>query len=473
MKKISVVILFMLFCAGGLFAEYIYLKNGQEIKGKIVSETDKTVTVLNEATKKRVVLKFVNIADITSTPKSEIEITRIAQSAQEAATQFTSANKTELDGSDTYVQNNKSGVIVYNVKEEIIEKGKQPSAVTGVSEEDDKGGFDAAAYLLGTGSAAKSSVKPAAESKPKPKRSKKKPAPAAEDSGFDAAAYLLGTASAPEAKTAQTKEKKPKEKPAKKKNKEIKQMEEEDYDAAKYLLGIADEPVSAPRKEEKKAKEKPAKKEKKKSKEAEEDYDAARFLLGDSLSEPQSSYKETEKPEYSGSSSALPAETVVSIAFDLKGYSKFSGSPFLTSGGSDFGMGLFLERYGYFCSFAAAGVGAGYEHKRGLEDMQGRFGFIPVYAALKARLTEYKDFNFYAVFRFGYNFMIANPAYLGKADAKGGLYYAFGPGVVHNRVVVQALYSFNNGGMSYYGADSQIDVDLKFSKVSFSVGYMF
>ncbi|MCL2390415.1 MAG: hypothetical protein FWD54_00315 [Endomicrobia bacterium] len=444
MKKISAVILFMLFCAGFSYAQhYIYLKNGQEIKGKIVSETDSTVTVLVEGKNEKKVFKFNDILDITKTRKSDVDIIKQAESAEAARIQFTSLNKSELDGSDIYVQDNRSGVIVYNIKDSVT--GKDFHGTDGKDE------FDAAAYLL-SGGQGNTDVKPAVDNKPKAEK-KPKIKPAKNDE-FDAAAYLLSggqgnTDVKPAVDNKPKAEKKPKIEPAKT------VQNDDDFDAAAYLLEPGSDSASSTQSENKK--EETIK---------EDDYDSTKYLLGGVSAVKSDSKKAADKRD-TGESQKPSAETVLAVGFDLKGSHIVSG----TSKDSDYGISFLLERYGYFCNFAAAGVGIGYEHQRGLDKISGRVGFIPLYAALKARIADLDSFNFYAVVHLGYNFMVANSSYLGQADSKGGLYYAGGAGAVYERFVFQILYSVNNGGLTY--SNSSPNIDVTFSKVGFYIGYMF
>lgn len=442
MKKIFIVPIICLFFTVFAFGEYIYLKTGEEVVGKIISETTTSITV-RTAGKNRKIL----IDDIEEISRKKKEITVIKkvekQEVDVARTHFTSKAKQELPDSEMIVTDNKSGVIVYNVKETMIGKEVEEKKVKekkvseqSVSKEikQDNEEFDAAAYLL---------------SKSKTEEKKVQPATQDEDE-FDAAAYLLSKSNdtAKSKKSADTVEKKPVQKSS------TPIAYDDEYDSSKYLL---DSDTSYSKEEKKEVKSVGSKKTKTKS-------SKIRF------------FNTEEKPE---------SETFLAFSFDLKGVNIFNGK-YRKSGidiggdfteNSDFGISVSGERYAYLNPLLALGIGGGFEFSRSLEETPGKFSFVPVYAACKMRIINEEMYHVYAVAHLGYNFFITNSTYVQSwdLDKNGGLYLGGGLGASYNKYVFQVLYTVNHASIKYNNSLSldKVDRDIKFSKVGFFIGYLF
>lgn len=181
MKKKLLVAVALLFCIS-IFAkaEYFYLKNGDVINGKVVAETNSTVTVAVGS--KRHKINISDIVEITSKPKPVAEPVKTSATPEEAKTQFASESKTELKDAETYVSDNQSGIVVYNVKETEIPVISSPTAVSS-----DEGNFDTTAYLLSGGES--SDIKPQTSSANTSETD-------LQEDGYDPALYLLGLQSA-------------------------------------------------------------------------------------------------------------------------------------------------------------------------------------------------------------------------------------------------------------------------------------
>ncbi len=448
MRKLAV-LLFALFFAGYASAEFIYLKSGEEVNGKIISETNDSVTVKVSGKNRKIYFKDIN--EISSKRK-EVAQNVAPVSAEEAKTQFTSTAKQELEDADTYVNDNQSGIIVYSVKETpITALAAVPAQAISSS---DNSEFDAAAYLLDGGEPGKA-VQGKIATTPQSVTD--------DDEQFDAAAYLLGGGESGKAIKGASSSKKEKAKPVKV------SKDEGDFDAAAYLLAGENQasPVSA-----------------KKAKVVDDsDYDPAQYLLDeyDFSGKTEETKTKAKKIKTAVSTGKPAAETLLAIAFDLKGVNIFSGS--VTNMGvqsradltenADYGISIAAERYGYISRYAAVGLGIGYEFSRCLEESPGRFSFIPLYAAFKMRVFTQEDYYLYAVAHLGYNFITANSDYLGIADSEGGIYYAGGVGASYNRYVFQILYSVNNAHLfSGSSSVSRVDKDVMYSKVGFYIGYL-
>ncbi|MCL2334461.1 MAG: hypothetical protein FWC57_00155 [Endomicrobia bacterium] len=444
MKKLFFAALFIFLLAGAASAEYFYMKSGEVVEGKIISETMDSVTVSVGGTKTKRKLMFKDIDQMSSKPRPASQAAITSQAGYDektAKSQFTSQAKQDMPDSKTYIDENKSGIIVYNVKETenvVVKDMKTPSVSPAQPNGNDD--FDAAAYLLGGGQP--SDLKPKVA----------QPAPAAvqpSDNGdFDAAAYLLsggkpsdikpGVSAPQPAKPAEAVRPQERQIPVKTDN-----NDDFSYDPNKYLIN--DNPQvkkSAP------------------------------------VSQPA-----VEKNGIQSASSKPPSELFLAASLDLKGAHKFTGS--VTNEGvrqsadisesSDYGVSLSAERYGYLSRFAALGIGLGYQFGRCLETSPGRFGFLPVYAAFKMRVLSGEDYHLYGVAHLGYGFIIPNTRYRqGTDSAEGGIYYAAGAGIAYHRFVFQALYSADYAHLTLADSTSYKDINksVQYSKLGLYFGYL-
>ncbi|MDR1941142.1 MAG: hypothetical protein LBQ47_02325 [Endomicrobium sp.] len=529
MRKIFVALLVSFFAVSFVYAEYFYLRNGDEINGKIVSETTSSVTiaVAGSGTKKTVAIK--DIWEISATKKKVAPKAADTYGVQESKTQFTSSNKTDFSSAETHITDNKSGVIVYGVTDtdSASNSAAQPSS------DDD---FDAAAYLLGGGSSkqeAKTSAEPASAAKASAKPSAAKPSDkndvSAESSDdFDAAAYLLGNSAASSSASSassssvqqepvQTKSSQTKSARAAKKEKKSRKVSSDgDFDAAAFLLSGGDAPASSSKPEPKEpaasssddnfdaaayllggsSSSKSSSSPKESSSSDDDNFDAAAFLLGQEVKtaeepEPQpaedhddkiydaSKYKVKEYDyEYSSHPSDKPEnETLIAMAIDLKGSvnfdgtAKMNGSNMSLSETSDYGISVAAEHYAYLNKIVAVGFGIGYEFQRHFNET-GRYSFLPIYAVVKARIISGEDYHVYAAAHAGYSHLIADSPYW-QEEARGGLYYAGGAGVSYKHFVFQILYSASSGNLKYSLGNDELNGDLKFSKIGLYFGYLF
>ena len=166
-------------------AEIIYLKSGKVVNGKIVSETGDSITVSVSGVSRKIMLR--DIDEIASKPRPVPPTGSVkTNSSGEAKTQFSSGLKQDDPDADTYVKDNKSGIIVYDVKETVVEKPATPKAKAAPSPAVADEEFDAAAYLLAGGESGSGSVKIATAA---PKEVYQ-PEPVSDDE-YDPALYLL------------------------------------------------------------------------------------------------------------------------------------------------------------------------------------------------------------------------------------------------------------------------------------------
>lgn len=151
------------------------------------------------------------------------------------------------------------------------------------------------------------------------------------------------------------------------------------------------------------------------------------------------------------------------------------------------------------------GVGAEYQLDREIdlednyydkeEGLSPKFGFTPIYALVKLQLPLAQAFKIEALGHVGYNLFRYNDdyaedgeysegSYYGsvKCKAEGGLYYAYGAGVVlGEKIVVQMLVKTNKASMDVnyeYGDSSyyesyKYNMDIVNEQVQFSAGLRF
>lgn len=418
MKKLFFSLLVLSFCLTVSNAEYFYLKSGEAINGKIISEKNDSVTISVAGTGVKKTIMLYDIDEISASPRAVAAVvSKTVPDADEAKTQFTSEFKQEKAEGETYIKDNESGVLVFNVQETVVEKPKPVQSEPAVQDEEE---FDAALFLLGGGNDNNTNNETAV------------PFVVVEEIEVDV------PASEEDITFFKENDSRRKEKKNKKNNKKEKtSLKEEDdyYDPALFVI------------------------------EEQEDYVSGAPEMDIKKDKPVS-----VKPD---------PETFLAISFDLQGRSEFSGdvkqngikSSADNTEDTDYGISLSLEQYGYVSRLAAVGLGIGFQFKRCLDESPGRFGFLPIYGAFKMRFISEENYHLYAVAHLGFNFLFATSDYADKE--KIGLYYAGGLGASYNRYVFQVLYSVNNSSLKFLDRDIEFDKDVMYSKVGFYIGYLF
>ena len=108
------------------------------------------------------------------------------------------------------------------------------------------------------------------------------------------------------------------------------------------------------------------------------------------------------------------------------------------------------EFFKYIDTYVAVGAGASYQIAGSFEDLKGKIGFAPVYFALKVRSWPQQPGLYgYATGHIGYNFFYGDSVFADNFKINGGgLYYAFGFGIVYTDYIFECLYGFHNGKVS-------------------------
>ncbi len=91
------------------------------------------------------------------------------------------------------------------------------------------------------------------------------------------------------------------------------------------------------------------------------------------------------------------------------------------------------------------GIGGAFQINRGLKDYEGTFSSIPVYGLFRIEPSTSVEVAPFFIAHCGYNFWKADSSFKGNGSEKGGLYYAFGGGLLFNNVQIELLYSFHKG----------------------------
>ena len=151
------------------------------------------------------------------------------------------------------------------------------------------------------------------------------------------------------------------------------------------------------------------------------------------------------------------------------GIGQYNQSSFVAGNNASFSA----EYFKYFNEYVAAGAGASAEVLRWMDTFPGKFCFAPVYAALKVRSWPQEPGMYgYAVGHIGYGFMYGNSSFNDSLKVKnGGIYYAFGFGIVYKYVIVEALYGYNHGAVK--DKTSGGGANIVYSSWRLSIGYKF
>lgn len=119
------------------------------------------------------------------------------------------------------------------------------------------------------------------------------------------------------------------------------------------------------------------------------------------------------------------------------------------------------------------GGGITFQFPRELDGWEDEFNFIPIYGLIRVKSPS-GDIAPYFTGQIGYNFLLANSAYKTwygvEGDVDGGLYYGLGGGIIiHDRFVVELLYTVNNGEITF--PDATFDVE--YTKFTLNLGFNF
>ena len=155
------------------------------------------------------------------------------------------------------------------------------------------------------------------------------------------------------------------------------------------------------------------------------------------------------------------------------------------------GFSLALEGLMDFQSFMV-GMGVSYLLPRGIDEdspttPDGKFSTLPIYAVLNVPFRGGELVPFIAV-QLGYNFLFidsdmkkwyeafaqANGYPDTSVSAKGGLYYAFGGGLIFaNNIQAELLYRVHKNKIKLEASTDTLEIDDEYSHVTLSIGYRF
>jgi hypothetical protein len=180
--------------------------------------------------------------------------------------------------------------------------------------------------------------------------------------------------------------------------------------------------------------------------------------------------------------------TVLKLAVDVEGRNSYSnvivdGTDTIHRGTSSIGNGISLsaEVIHALNPWIGIGGGASYQSPREEPVSGGKFSFVPIYGLLRVQSTpDENNRYYYAIGQFGYNYFIADEKYAGAGNYKmtNGAYAGLGAGYVFGRLLVEALYTVDQGKMSGNDFDStnaryNISADANYRKLSLAAGILF
>ncbi|MCP3924104.1 MAG: hypothetical protein GY714_16110 [Desulfobacterales bacterium] len=116
------------------------------------------------------------------------------------------------------------------------------------------------------------------------------------------------------------------------------------------------------------------------------------------------------------------------------------------------------------------GGGISLQNLRNPEGWSGDFYFTSIYGLIKIGSFSENDKSPYFIGQLGYNILSGNSDYSSGVSLKGGIYYGIGFGIdLNENFQLETLYSVNNG----IAESSGTDIDVKYTKLTISVGYNF
>ncbi len=162
------------------------------------------------------------------------------------------------------------------------------------------------------------------------------------------------------------------------------------------------------------------------------------------------------------------AEDLLTIkaGIDLSGDHDISNGTYSRSDSVDNAISLAAEYVVIEENFGFGG-GISLQNPRNPEGWAGDFYFTSIYGLVKiGSFSEEK--SPYFIGQLGYNIFSGDNDYA-TVSLEGGIYYGIGVGIISSEnFQIEALYSVNNGV-----AKSSSDIDVKYTKLTISVGYNF
>ncbi|MDD5260173.1 MAG: hypothetical protein PHD29_09435 [bacterium] len=171
------------------------------------------------------------------------------------------------------------------------------------------------------------------------------------------------------------------------------------------------------------------------------------------------------------------AEGNIKIGVDLAGSHEVTWNGLNGDEVVETGISLSGEYMQAINSNIRLGGGITFQIPRSQEDYAGDFNFIPLYGLLKIYTNsqeqdeeniQVQKTNYYVLGHLGYNLFRGDDDYKGDEYLTGGIYYGIGGGIVFNKNnQLELLYSINNGSID------DLNVDVEYSKITISYGYVF
>ena len=174
--------------------------------------------------------------------------------------------------------------------------------------------------------------------------------------------------------------------------------------------------------------------------------------------------------------SSMPMREInVKIGFDFDG--RFGADGYASSAGTEKlsvtnNVSFAVEYIKYFNRYVGAGAGVSAQIPRGVDELQGRFGFAPVYVSVKVRSWPQEPGLYgYVLGQIGYNLFYGDSGFEKDfASEEGGFYYGAGLGFIYNVFLFEGMFSVNSGTAKDRASNS---INIDYDKFTVSVGYKF
>jgi len=134
------------------------------------------------------------------------------------------------------------------------------------------------------------------------------------------------------------------------------------------------------------------------------------------------------------------------------------------------GISCSLELFGAISNYVDLGGGIIYQAPRRIKEYsEADFNFMPIFGLVRIK-PAFDTATPYLIAQLGYNLFDGNSDYKGSADLEGGLYYAYGAGIlIKHTLLIELLYSENKGKIS--GPSGYINV--KNNQFTINLGFNF
>lgn len=158
-------------------------------------------------------------------------------------------------------------------------------------------------------------------------------------------------------------------------------------------------------------------------------------------------------------------EINIKVSSDFDGFYKYNGEEISV----DDKISFSCEYINFFSDYVGAGAAITAQLPRTIDDIDGKFGFVPVYVLIKVRSwPQQPGMCGYVCGQFGYGFFYCDSEFKKTfSNMKGGVYYAAGFGLEYKKFLIEFLYGINKAEIK---KPSEYKSDIEYGKLTFSFG---